>query len=401
MQKDELRDFLRVTLTNCMNLLESRAGSIFLFDDNKQELILKVARNPGNRRLEGIRQRLGEGISGLVASQREPLLVKDIRKDSRFQTLKRFTHYRTNSFLSVPIMSDDKLVGVLNINDKASGRSFTLKDLQSVSLISNYIAMAIYKRRLCGKMKKPGLDLSDKLKAKGEEQDRLKKFASIGKLVAGMAHELNNPLDGVIRFINLSLGCMGEEGVVREYLLNAKNGLNRITNIIRALLDFAQSSPSVFNRFTDINKAIEDSLGMMNYCILPNNIKVLKQFNSGSPLVRDNGLKLVFTNLIKNACDAMPDGGTMKVSTGRKNGYIEIKFSNTGPAIPEEIKERIFEPFFTTKEMGKGSGLGLAICYEIIHQRYKGKIFLDEGDKKGATFIIQLPVNGLKQEGEK
>jgi len=391
-QKDNLRDFLKATLTNCMDLLESKAGSIFLFDRDKQVLILKVARNSGNRRLEGIRQRLGEGISGMVAAEREPLLVKDIRKDPRFQTLKRFNHYRTNSFLSAPIMSDDKLAGVININDKASGKSFTLKDLRCVSLICNYIAL-----RLCGDIKKPGQELNDRLKAKDEEQDRLKKFASMGKLVGGMAHELNNPLDGIIRFVNLSLECTGEEGIVREYLLNAKKGLNRIVSIIRALLDFAQSSSSAFNRPMDINKAIEDSLGMMNHYILPNNIKVIKQFNSDSPLVRDNGLKLVFTNLIKNACDAMPDGGTIKVSTGRRNGYIEIKFSNTGPCIPEEVKARIFEPFFTTKEMGKGSGLGLAICYEIIHERCRGKIFLEEGNKKGAAFIIQLPANGLNK----
>lgn len=392
MQKDNLRDFLRETLTSCMDLLESKSGSIFLFDRDKQVLILKVARNSGNRRLEGIRQRLGEGISGMVAAEREPLLVKDIRKDSRLQNRRRFNHYRTNSFLSVPIMSDDKLAGVININDKASGKSFTLKDLRSVSLICNYIALRLY-----GDMQKPGQELSDRLKAKDEEQDRLKKFASIGKLVSGMAHELNNPLDGIIRFVNLSLECMGEEGIVREYLLNAKKGLNRIVNIIRALLDFAQSSSSAFNRPMDINKAIEDSLGMMNHCILSNNIKVIKQFNSGSPLVCDNGIKLVFTNLIKNACDAMPDGGTIKVSTRKRNGYIEIKFSNTGPCIPEEVKDRIFEPFFTTKEMGKGSGLGLAICYDIIHERCKGKIFLEEGNKKGATFIIQLPVNGLNK----
>jgi signal transduction histidine kinase len=385
MQKDNLRDFLKATLISCMNLLESTAGSIFLFDNNKQELILKVACSSGNRRLDGIRQRLGEGISGMVAAEREPLLVKDIRKDSRFQNRQRFNHYRTNSFLSVPIMSDDKLVGVININDKASGKSFTLKDLRSVSLICNYIAP-----RLCEDIQKPG----------DEEQDRLKKFASIGKLVSGMAHELNNPLDGIIRFVNLSLECMDEEGIVREYLLNAKKGLNRIVNIIRALLDFAQSSSAVFNRPIDINKAIEDSLFIMSPYIQSNNIEVIRQFAQNLPEVCDNGLKLVFNNIIKNACDAIQEGGILKVWTGMRSGFIEIKFSDTGPGIPEEIRDKIFEPFFTTREMGKGSGLGLAICYDIIHERYKGKIFLEEGNKKGATFIIQLPVNGLKQEGE-
>ncbi|MBU3933896.1 MAG: GAF domain-containing protein [Candidatus Omnitrophica bacterium] len=381
-QQDNKSNSLKSALTNCMSLLESKSGSIFLFDTRRQELILKTASNSRKRCLRGVRQRLGEGISGLVASKRKSLLVKDISRDSRLRNRRRFNHYRTNSFLSVPLLAAGKLIGVININEKASGTAFTAKDLQLLSSISNYIANAIEQTRI--------YEESEKSKR------QLNKFASVGKLVSGMAHELNNPLDGVIRYINLSLVGMGEDGLVREYLLNAKQGLNRIVSIIRSLLDFAQSSSPAFNRPIDINKAIEDSLLMMSHHIRSNNIKVLKQSNQQLPLVRDSGLKLVFTNIIKNACDAMPEKGTLKISTGMSNGYLEINFSNTGPGIPEEIQDRIFEPFFTTKQMGKGSGLGLAICYSII-QRHNGKIFLQQAKEKGASFTIQLPLNGLDQ----
>lgn len=384
MQGDNVRTFLELSLTNCMQLLESKSGSIFLFDDKKQVLILKMARNTRKRHLEGIKQRLGENISGLVASQRTPLLVEDISKAAHLQKRRRFDHYRTNSFLSVPLLAEDKLIGVINISEKDSGEPFGANDLKLLSLISNYIALAIYKSQLHDKI--------------DEEKNKLKKFASIGKLVAGMAHELNNPLDGVIRYINLSLGQQSEDGIVREYLLNAKTGLSRMVNIIRSLLDFAQSSSPVFNRSININKAVEDSLLLMSGKIFYNNIEVVKQFSAHLPVVPDQGLKLAFTNIIKNACDAMPKGGTMKVSTGMNNGYIEIGFSDTGPGIPEDIRDKIFEPFFTTKEMGKGSGLGLAICYSII-QRHNGKIFLEDNGGKGAKFTIQLSVNGLNEQG--
>ena len=391
-REDNLSDFLKLALNNCMHLLKSKTGSIFLFDNEKKELILKLYRNSTTKHFGGIKEKLGEGVSGLVAFQREPILVRDIRRDPRFRNRKRFSHYRTNSFLSAPLIAGDRLIGVINISERASGKAFTAKDLQLLSLISNYIAIAIYKNQLYEKTKGLNYPLNAAKSVLDGEQDKLKEFASIGKLVAGIAHELNNPLDGVMRYVNISLGCLNEEGIVREYLLNAKKGLNRIAGIIRSLLDFAQISSPVFNRPIEINKAIEDCLLMTSHYILSNNIKVVKQLNPQLPLARDNGLKLAFINIIKNACDAMPAGGTIKVSTGMKNGHIEVRFRDTGHGVPKEIHRKIFEPFFTTKELGKGSGLGLAICYDII-QRHDGKIFLEENKGKGVSFVIELPVD--------
>ena len=121
---------------------------------------------------------------------------------------------------------------------------------------------------------------------------------------------------------------------------------------------------------------------------------MVKQLNP-LPAACDNGLKLVFINIVKNACDAIgTGGGTIKVSTRMKNRHIEIRFKDTGHGIPEEIQKKIFEPFFTTKELGNGSGLGLAICRDIV-QRYSGKIYLEQGKGKGANFVIELPVDKL------
>lgn len=398
MQENNIQAFLKLTLNHCLNLLKSKSGSIFLFDDKRQELILKIARNSRKKFPVGVRQRLGENISGLVASKKEPLLVKDIKRDSRFQNRRRFNHYRTNSFLSVPLLVAGRLIGVININEKISRKPFTPKDLRLLSFISNYIAIAIYNAQLHNKIAESNRQLNERVETEDKEQNKLQKFASVGKLVAGMAHELNNPLDGVIRYINLSLGQVNEKGIVREYLLDAKKGLNRIAGIIRSLLDFAQSSSSVFNRTVDINKVIENSLFMASHYMQSGNIEVTKQFTPHLPAVYDKGLKLVFNNIIKNAYDAMPKGGTIAISTGMRNGYIEVRFTDTGPGIPEEIRDGIFEPFFTTKKMGNGSGLGLAICYDII-QRHKGKIFLEKSKEKGACFTIQLPANGLNPEG--
>lgn len=400
-RKDNLSDFLKLALDNCMNLLKSKTGSIFLFDSKKQELILKLYCDSTAKKFGGIKERLGEGVSGMVAFQREPLLVKDVRRDPRFRDRKRFGHYRTYSFLSSPLIAADKLIGVININEKISGKPFTSNDLQLLSLISDYIAVVIYSNRIFKKNKHDGMPPKEMEDIKYCGQEKIKEFASIGKLVAGIAHELNNPLDGVMRYVNLSLGCLNEDGIIREYLINAKKGLNRIAGIIRSLLDFAQTSSPAFNRQIEINRAIEDSLLMSSHHIISNNIKVVKQLKANLPPVRDNGIKLALINIIKNACDAIGDGGgTITVTTKMKDGRVEIRFKDTGCGIPEEIRGKIFEPFFTTKELGKGSGLGLAICYDII-KRHNGKIRLEENSEKGASFVIELPADAYLPAGDR
>lgn len=401
-----LKVLLSSALTRCMDIVESKSGSIFLLDDGGRELVLKVACWPKRKSLEDIRQRLGEGVAGWVASRREPILVKDINEDPRFK--KRFGHYRTNSFLSAPLEAGDKLIGVINITEKISHGPFTSDELESICSVTTYIALAIEKLRLYEELNRSNRRLKEKIEAMEAQQKRWarenmdlkkeielsKKMASVGRLAAGIVHELNNPLDGVIRYTNLSLDWAGQESIVGEYLLEAKKGLSRMVKIIRSLLDFAktQKTPQELKSI-DINRVLDDSIFMMSHYYISNNIEVAKKFSKRLPLVGENGLKLVFTNLLKNACDAMPKGGAIKVSTGIKNGFIEVKFQDTGPGIPEEVRDKIFEPFFTTKQMDKGAGLGLAICYDVI-QRHNGKIKVKSKEGKGSTFTVQLPFDG-------
>jgi len=220
-----------------------------------------------------------------------------------------------------------------------------------------------------------------------------KEFYSLGKLLGNLVHEINNPLDGILRYVNLAFDCLENEseGIVKEYLGEAKVGLNRLTTIVRSILDFSWSLSPQQGQI-DINQAIEESLLMFNRYILSYNIEVKKFLFPHLPKFPNYGLKLVFNNLIKNACEAMEKGGMLTVCTSINNGVVEIIFKDTGDGIPFDLQNKIFEPFFTTKDMGKGSGLGLAISYEII-QRYKGTIQLDSQPEQGATFIIHLPVN--------
>lgn len=361
-----------------MEALNAQAGSIFLLDEEKKELSLEIMKNPSKSSFVGIKQKLGEGVAGIVASNKLPFLVKDVRKEKQFPF--KNNNYRTHSFISIPLILKNKVIGVVNITERASGKPFNSEDVNLlVNMWENFTTFMESFHHKIQELKKQ-IEISDKL-------------SSLGKIAGGLIHELSNPLDGVIRYINLSLQYLEENSVIIEYLKEAKEGLTRITKIIRSLLGFTYSSSSSLHKQIGINEALEDAIFMLKPQIISNNIEVKKNFAENLPWIEDKGLKLVFTNLLKNACDALsPTGGIIEVSTERKDGIIEIRVKDNGEGISEDIRERIFEPFFTTKEMGKGSGLGLAICYSII-QRYKGKISVDGEEGKGATFIVQLPLN--------
>jgi len=239
------------------------------------------------------------------------------------------------------------------------------------------------------KQKELNESLTKELENLKKSFDHYKKFYSLGKLVGSLVHEINNPLDGVIRYVNLAFDRLEEDGITKEYLEEVKRGLNRIAKLVKSLLDFSWSlSPQ--EGTIDINQTIEESLYMLNHWVIAYNITVEKFYNPDLPKLPDYRLKLVCNNIIKNACQAMKQGGTLNIYTALYNGYVEIRFKDTGEGISEDIQDKIFDPFFTTKSMGEGSGLGLAICYEIV-QRYKGNISVESYPKKGTTFIIHLP----------
>jgi two-component system NtrC family sensor kinase len=220
------------------------------------------------------------------------------------------------------------------------------------------------------------------------------KLASLGKLAAGIAHEINNPLGGILIYSHLLLEDLDENSPHYENLKKIVKETSRCKDIVKGLLEFARPKEPEMS-LIDINDTVERSLSIMEGQALFQNIKIKKSFASELPkIVADSAqLQQVFMNIILNAAEAMDGNGILRLSTSLNGGgaLIEVKFSDTGHGIKEEDKKRLFEPFFSTKEVGKGTGLGLAISYSII-QKHKGKIEVQSELEKGSTFIVKLPV---------
>jgi len=384
------KKLLNETLMRLKTLLGAETASLFIYDGERQELVLNAFLNEKKRQLTGIRQRLGDGIAGSVATLRKAVLVKDIRKDPRF-TAQPFHRYHTHSFICVPLTSPEGLIGVVNISDKKNGHAFSDADFEVSCLVSRLIAQIIETELHAQKLAKEITALKDEKEKSRQERLFLEKFASLGRLAGGIVHEINNPLDAVTRYTNLLIEKDPDKAVAREYLDEIKIGLTRMGKITRSLLEFSQQlKDSERREMVDINGAVEEALSLFRHNFFSGSIEIQKEYDDLLPRVLDKGLCRVFSNIIKNAFDAMPEGGTLKIRTARENGHVLIAFCDTGMGMGQEEQDKAFTPFFTTKPIGKGVGLGLPICFEVV-QRYGGKIDVDSIPGLGTTFTVRLP----------
>jgi two-component system NtrC family sensor kinase len=220
------------------------------------------------------------------------------------------------------------------------------------------------------------------------------KLASVGRLSAGVAHEINNPLTGILTHGYFLKKKAGEIKLVQEYSDIIINETMRCRKIIRGLLDFSRQTESE-KKLTDINKIVKDTLLLIEHQALMKNVKILTELNEPLPMiiVDANQIQEVFMNIILNALDAMPDGGLLTISSDSivDGRYIEIKFTDTGCGIPKENLNKLFDPFFTTKKVGEGTGLGLSVSHGII-EKHNGTIEVQSEVGKGSTFAVKLPV---------
>jgi len=225
------------------------------------------------------------------------------------------------------------------------------------------------------------------------------KLASLGKLAAGIAHEINNPLGGILIYSHLLLEETNKNSPHYENLKKIVKETSRCKDIVKGLLEFARPKEPETSQ-VDINDIVESSLVIMESQALFQNIKIKKSYAKDLPRIVADGAQLqqVFMNIILNAAEAMDGKGVLTLSTSLDGDrtHIEVKFSDTGHGIKEEDKGRLFEPFFTTKEVGKGTGLGLAISYSIV-QKHNGTIQVESEVGKGSSFVVIIPVT---REGE-
>jgi two-component system NtrC family sensor kinase len=244
------------------------------------------------------------------------------------------------------------------------------------------------------------------------------KMAAIGQLAAGVAHELNNPLGGILGYAQFNLEKIQDKAAAnitdkdlksyQRYLKDIEMQTRRCKAIVQNLLKFSRTSQTIDFTDTDINAVLDDTLTFMEHQLMINQINLRRNFDSKLPTIMGNPSQLqqVFTNVIINAMHASEAGSEIAITTkfspplGEFSGAVEISISDYGQGISEENMKKIFEPFFTTKEVGKGTGLGLSVSYGIIKE-HGGEIKVNSTLGEGTIFTIIIPLEKKLSSAEK
>jgi two-component system NtrC family sensor kinase len=243
------------------------------------------------------------------------------------------------------------------------------------------------------------LKVHQELEAVQSQLAHTEKIASLGRMAAGVAHEINNPLAGILIYAELLQRDLAADALHRENLEVIINQTMRCQQIVNRLLDFSRQTLGQRKLF-DINDVIHRGVELISHQAFFHNIKVKEDLDPLLPqIVGDPGqLQQVFTNLLLNAADAMSGQGRITIAsqpTPQGDGVI-LTFTDTGGGIPPEIRDKIFEPFFTTKPPGRGTGLGLSIVFGVI-QRHGGTIEAESPPEGGTTFTIRLPLESQEK----
>jgi signal transduction histidine kinase len=254
---------------------------------------------------------------------------------------------------------------------------------------------------LADSFNKMASELDSREKALQDAQSALvqsEKMAAFGQLGAGIAHEIKNPLAGILGLAQLTKRKMNKNEPAYKNMEIIEKETNRCTTIIQNLLKFARQEKVDYGP-VDLNQVARDAMAIVEHQLEMNKVKLSADLMENLPIISGNAnqIQQVLINLMINAQQAM-DGSRGEVtvsSLAGGNGHVELKVSDNGPGMPEEVRAKIFEPFFTTKPVGKGTGLGLSVSYGII-QEHKGEIRVDSRLDEGTTFAMTFPVGEMK-----
>ena len=235
-------------------------------------------------------------------------------------------------------------------------------------------------------------DMTDTKKL--EQQIRnSEKLASVGKLAAGVAHEINNPLGGILNCLyNMRKGTLSPSRQ-EEYLASMEDGLRRVQRIVRQLLDFSQQhNPEL--ALADINQVVNRVLLLTDHLFIPHRVRLETDLAVGMPelMIDRHMMEQVLMNLVLNAIQAMRNGGVLSIRTTVEEDQCLVRVQDSGCGISSSVLPRIFDPFFTTKNEGEGTGLGLSVSLGIV-ERHGGRIGVESEVGKGTTFTVSIPLS--------
>jgi len=396
-----LVEVLGLIMKHANKVTQSVASTLMLVEETTGDLVFSVPTGPTADLLVDNRIPRGKGIAGWVAEHEQTVVVPDAKQDPRFYSeVDRITGAETKSILAVPLKAKTKLIGVLEVINKADGTSFTDDDALLLSIFASQAAMAIENARLYGELKEE----YEKRSRMERELAKIEKFRALGQFSAGIAHDFNNFLGGIKALAEISILHLNDPERVKQSMEQILQASNRARELVSQILVFSRQGNEEKAEIP-INKVVLEAVQFIK-STLPSTIEVRLNVESDAGLVLANPTQLhqVLMNLCINSSHAMKNEGVLEISLrtvekptdepsspdSKSVPFVRLRVTDTGSGMDESTMKQVFEPYFTTKEKGFGTGLGLAVVHGIV-QGHGGSIQVSSEPGKGTAFDILLP----------
>jgi signal transduction histidine kinase len=381
-----LDEALRVITREACELMRARMCSLMMLDESREWLDLRASYGAGDVYIKKPRLNVEESLLGVVARRKKPMQVANVQTSSRYQNVEVARHEGLISLLSVPLLFAGQSIGTLNVYTSRP-YNFSNEEIRILSALAELSAIAIEKARLYERI----VDVEEQLRQN-------EKLSALGLLAAEVAHEIRNPLTVMkLLYHSLDLKFPASDPRAKDArIIEAK--IEHLNKIVEQILDFARTTEPKLAP-VNLNELIDELGLLVRHKLANQNVRLARDLQSNLPLVMGDApqLEQAFLNLILNAAEAMPDGGTLTIKSheihlprnSTQPTHVVMEFKDTGKGMSAELKKRAFTAILSTTK-AKGNGLGLAIVGRII-ETHRGEISIKSKIGRGTAISITLP----------
>jgi signal transduction histidine kinase len=383
-------------LDNAMKWAEefmgAEASTVYELEDRSNELVVRLARGEKKGPVARITLKVGEGIAGTVVKTGKPMVIQDVSQEKKFtDKIDRLTGFQTKSAICVPLVLRNRPIGALQVINKKSGEPFNRSDLEILFAIAQHVSIAMENANLYRRLEESFAVTTQELRITQEKLIRTERLASMSNLVQGVAHEIRNPITTIGGFARRIRKELGDNWKIEQYVDIILDETARLEHIVERVHDFTETqsySPAV----TRIEPLVEEVLNSVTPLANELGVKIVKELTPDLPQMRldSSQIILALANIVENALEAMPQGGSLNLKILREERSMVITIKDTGCGIPKDHLSAIYDPFVTSKS--KGVGLGLTLVHQVISNHH-GDIKITSEVQKGTVVTIRLPLD--------
>jgi signal transduction histidine kinase len=387
----DIDDVLDRAMKCAEEFIGAEASTVYELDEEKQELMIRVARGEKREPVKKITLKLGEGIAGYVVQTGKPMVVQNVSKEKKFSDkFDRMTGFKTHAMICVPLILRDRPLGALQVLNKKSADPFTRVELEVLVGMAQQIVVAMENAKLYRYMEEKVRTTTQELKIAQEKLIRSERLVAMGHLVQGVAHEIRNPVMTIGGFAQRIKRELKENHKLTNYINIVIEETSRLEHLVRQVREFADVQTANLT-FEKVTYPLQEALKRFEPPARKLGVKIKTAIDRDLPPTKlDPGqMVIAFSHVLENALESMPNGGTLTIKAEQDENYIAIKVEDTGCGIAPEQLDAIYDPFVTSKT--RGAGLGLTMVHQVV-MNHHGEINMSSQLNKGTRVTIRLPI---------